>query len=390
MISGKRCRGRVSGLVVLLLVLATFGALALGAGLAAFPRAHASPEPQLTISPTEGAVGTPVTVTLIPMQDSVGMTYRLDASMVGDPNVSTPCDPKTVQPIPGLAPFVVAQGENTLTFDWPTSLDQGPYWLCANPNASAGIAYISSNQFTVDGAVPTATPLPTASAVVNASLSGVLVGSTFTISLSHWSAISGTPPQSVMLTTTAPPVGSSILAPNMGGVQGTNAQFTTAPGPNPGDYTLTVTVPKVDPTVYYVAVETSEQSFVYGGVLAVKSPAAPASTPSNTSTAPSNASSGNTPSLLVVGALLALALVMLAAFLLRRYARTQRLKAEQQLREQQMREQQYRQQQQFYGQQPPATTSGPWAPQYPQPSQPAPDQWQRAQTPPRDPHYPRR
>lgn len=387
--SGSRHGSLGRATVLSLLALALVCALALAVARPAW--VSASPESQLTISPSQGAVGTAVTVTLIAQVDSVGQSYKLDATMA-DASTAAPCDPSTLQPIPGVAPFVIAAPSGgqpagaTVNFTWPTALDHGPYWLCAVPATSAGIGYTSTNQFTVLGAVPTAVPPPAASGAVNASLSGVQVGSTFTISISHWENLSSTPPQLVYITKAPPPLGGPPVMSNVTsmGVSAPVKQVT--PGPGPGDYTLTVTVPKVGPTVYYVVVA-NQQHAIYAGLLSVQAPPAP---PTQATPPPVSVSgSSDSPSLLVVGILLAIILVMLAAVLLRARERRQRAAQqvrERQAREQYVREQQYRQQQQYASQQPPRDQWGreQQQQQWGQP-QPTREEWARTHRPPRDP-----
>lgn len=294
-------RGNGRGVAVLLGV-TWFSALILGIALA--PRANASSGTGLSFTPASGPVGTMVTVTINPAPGSVGQSYALDAGMGS--SADDACNGFNLQPILGVAPFVLSPNGTSTSFAWPSSLDQGPYWICAEPASNGGgTAYTSTQPFTVSGAVaPTQTPGTTANSVIApVPPDGVIPGATFTISVGGWSSPAGTPPL------------------------GTSAQFTIAPGPNSGDYVLTVTVPtsQVSGTVW--AIVADQQGQVYSNSFNVIVPAT-ATTPPRPVSRPSSTSRANSataaPSPVVVGILLAIIVVMLVAFFLRRRASLKR------------------------------------------------------------------
>jgi hypothetical protein len=178
---------------------------------------------------------------------------------------------------------------------------------------------VSSQPYTVTaGEVPTATVGTTSGAViVDVPADGVVVGSTFTLTIRHWASSRGTPPEAVHLTAQDPT--------QQGGSSGIkyNAQFSIAPGPSAGDYVLTVTVPdKLVPLTYWAEVSDQGGS-VYSGpfkVLAATAPP-PVSSPGSSSAA---GSSFRTILASIIVVLICVAVIMLTSMILRRRARSYR------------------------------------------------------------------
>lgn len=308
-----------------LLLAAALTLFALALGFATFSQANAASTPgSMTISPSSGPAGTSVQVSLIPPAGATTpVTYSLGATMT-DPAAGGCSSP---QPIPGVAPFTVGGQGGGTTFDWPASLNKGPYWLCATPTSGGATVY-SSQSYTVTAAVaPTATvtamPRTTASSVVaNVPAGGVLLGATFMLTITHWVSARGTPPYAVNLTAIDPRQHTSS-----GGSAASfySTQFTMAPGPGTGDYVLTVTVPdRLIPLTYWAYVS-DQGGGVYSGpfkVIALAATPPPVSSPGPSST--DGSSSFPTIFVPIIAALICIAVIMVTGAFLRRRARSAR------------------------------------------------------------------
>lgn len=325
---GIGSRGAVS-VVAVLLAMAVFGVLFAQTMTAPRTSAAGDPNAAITFIPSQGAVGTKVTVTIniTSQADPAGWSYRLYATMI-DPTTAVgdnDCDQytdKTMQPIPGLGDVTPKPSVSTLTFEWPAALDHGPYWLCALPPGSgAGSVYYSSQPFTVIGAVPL--PATTAGAVVtNIPASGIVAGNTFTISITNWHSPSGTPPQAVELSGVLPN-SQTFYYQGPDSLSGVSAQFTTQAGPSAGNYTLTVSMPPLYPGTYWALVA-DQSGFVHSQEFTVLAAPTPTDVPPPPTANAAQTNHSDAPSLLVVGVLLAVAILMLASVLVRRRARLQR------------------------------------------------------------------
>ncbi len=220
-------------------VAAAMALFSLALGFVTVPQVKASSAPGTVIfTPTSGPVGTSVQAWVNqPLTETTIVKYALGYTLT-DP-VAGGCTSQ--QPFPGVAPFYSREGNGSATFNWPASLNMGPYWLCASPTTGNGKTVYSSQPYTVTaGEVPTAT-VGTTSGAIFAHIpggGGVTVGSTFTLVVRNWVSPLGTPPDTVRLTPRDPSL------PGSGDVSEINAPFTTAPGPSQGDYYLSVTVPK--------------------------------------------------------------------------------------------------------------------------------------------------
>lgn len=344
MASTVQRRGRKVALGVRLLGLAMLSVLALGLAVPLQVRASGIPG-RLTFTPLSGSAGsTVVQVTITPPQALQGpTTYTLYVTTTNpSPDTMGNCPADTIQPIPGVAPFTVGTDGGGTQFTWPTSLDQGPYWLCANTSPSY-LGVYSTDQFTAYAPgvpVPTATPGATTGTVIaNVPAHGARAGSSITVSVTNWFSPSGTPPRSVVFTAINP----SDLAPGSQIADlGPSAPFTTDQGTTSGAYTLTVTVPQnLASGIYWVVVSDGSGSVYSKNMFNVIPAPVPTTAPTPVTPVPPGASNTNTaPSLLVVGMLLMLAIIALVAFLLRRVQVRQR-------REEQAREEEQRARQRF-------------------------------------------
>lgn len=292
---------------------------ALAPGLATVPQAGASSTPGTVIfTPTSGPVGTSVQVFVHqPLTETTLESYALSYTLT-DPAVGG-C--ASQQPFPGVAPFGSSEANGSATFNWPASLNQGPYWLCATPASGGGKTVYSSQPYTVTaGEVPTATVGTTSGAVfANVPDSGITVGSTFTLTIRHWASPLGTPPDRVLLTPRDPSL------PSSSGGSEINAPFTTAPGPSAGDYYLTVTVPEqlsVVPATYWAHVM-DQAGGAYSLPFKIIAAATSAAT---TAPSPATENSSSFPIILVpiISVLICVAVLMLTGALLRRRARSYR------------------------------------------------------------------
>lgn len=304
-LSGMRTR-----LVMLIAAVLTLFALAFC--FTALPQVMASSTPgSIAFSPTSGPVGTSVQVWVHqPLTETIPVTYALSFTLT---------DPATggcaaQQPFPGVAPFGSSEANGSATFNWPASLNQGPYWLCASPTSGNGKTVYSSQPYTVTaGAVPTATVGTSSGAVfANVPAGGVVAGSTFTITVKNWMSARGTPPDAVSLT--------AIDPSQQGGGTGYSypARFTTAPGPGAGDYILTVTVPDGLVPLTYWAYVSDQGGGVYSGPFKVIAPVTP--TPLASIAGPSSTDNSFFPIILVpiIAVLVCIAFIMLTGALLRR------------------------------------------------------------------------
>ncbi len=212
----------------------------LALGFATLPGARASSTPgSVLFTPTSGPVGTSVQVFVHqPLTETTPGNYALSYTL-SDPAAGG-C--ASQQPFPGVAPFGSSEANGSARFNWPASLNKGPYWLCASPTSGNGKTVYSSQPYTVTtGEASTATVAPYATkgtVIANVPDGGIAVGSTFTLTVKHWTSPADTPPQTVILTQQDPNL------PWSGDVPEINAPFTLAPGPSTGDYVLTVTVPE--------------------------------------------------------------------------------------------------------------------------------------------------
>jgi len=296
---------------------ATLALFTLALGFTVFPQVNAASTPGTVIfAPTSGPVGTSVQVVVHqPLTETTPQMYALGFTLT---------DPKaggcaSQQPFPGVAPFGSSEANGEATFNWPASLNKGPYWLCARPTSGNGKTVFSSQPYAVTaGEIPTATVGTTSGAVIaDVPAGGVVVGSTFTLTIRHWASSRGTPPEAVNLTPQDPT--------QQGGSSGTkyNAQFTIAPGPSAGDYALTVTVPdKLAPLTYWAEVSDQGGS-VYSGPFKVLAPAAP---PPVSSPGASTADGSSFPTILasIIVILMCVAVIMLTRVILRRPSRSYR------------------------------------------------------------------
>ncbi|MGZ3663234.1 MAG: hypothetical protein ACXVDA_01955 [Ktedonobacterales bacterium] len=303
---------------------AAFALFALALCLALFPEVNAASTPgSINITPSSGPVGTSVQVDVIPPADATGPVMYTLGTTTSDP-ASGGCS--TQKPIPGVAPFTVGTQGGGTNFDWPASLTQGPYWLCASPTSGGGTVY-SSQPYTVTTAdVPTATATPmqrtTADSVVaKVPAGGVPLGSTFTLTIRHWVSPRGTPPEAVNLTSIDP---SQQTSSGDSSGYAKNAHFTTASGSGAGDYVLTVTVPDTLIPLTYWAEVSDQGGRVYSGPFNVIARATP---PPFTSPGPSS-TDGPLPFPIIfvpiVTVLVCIAVLMLTGALLRRRARSYR------------------------------------------------------------------
>lgn len=301
---------------------AAVAVIALGLGFATSPRADASSTPgSVVISPSSGPVGTSVQVFVTqPLNETTPVNYALGYTLT-DPAAGG-C--ASQQPFPGVAPFGSREANGSASFNWPASLNKGPYWLCASPTSGGGKTLYTSQPYTVTaGDVPTATA-STATAVVFANVppDGVAAGSTFTITVKNWVNSGGTPPDAVKLTATDPA--------QHGGSSGNlyGAQFTTTQGPGAGDYVLTVTVPDnlTTPLTYWAYVS-DQGGGVYSGPFKVIAPDKATPTPLASTASPSSTDgSSSFPIILVpiIAGLVCVAVLILTVALLRRRARLAR------------------------------------------------------------------
>ncbi len=291
----------------------------LALGFATLPRAKASSTPGSVIfTPTSGPVGTSVQVFVHqPLTETTPVNYALGYTLT-DPAAGG-C--ASQQPFPGVAPFGSSEANGHAEFNWPASLNTGPYWLCASPTSGDGKTVYSSQPYTVTaGEVPTATVGTTSGAIfANAPDSGIVAGSTFILAIRHWASPRGTPPERVLLTTRDPSL------PSSGDVAEINAAFTTAPGPSTGDYYLTVTVPEhlADvPATYWAHVV--DQA---GGAYSMPFKIIPAAAPVAASSAnPPSTGSSSFPIIFVpiVAVLVCIVVLILTVRFLRRRARSYR------------------------------------------------------------------
>lgn len=298
---------------------AALALFALALGFAALPRVRASSTPgSVVISPSSGPVGTAVQVWVTqPLTETTPVNYALGYTLT-DPAAGG-CDSQ--QPFPGVAPFGSREANGSATFNWPASLNKGPYWLCASPTSGGGKTAYSSQPYTVTaGEVPTV-PVSTTAGVVYANVpaDGVVAGSTFTITVKNWVSSRGTPPEAVGLT--------AIDPSQQGGGSGYSysAHFTMTPGPGAGDYVLTVTVPDTLIPLTYWAYVSDQGGGVYSGPFKVIAPVTP--TPHISTAGPSSTdSSSYFPIILVplIAILVCVGVIMLTGALLRRRARSYR------------------------------------------------------------------
>jgi hypothetical protein len=291
----------------------------LALGFTVFPQVNAASTPGTVIfTPTSGPVGTSVQVFVHqPLTETTPVMYALGFTLT-DPEAGG-C--ASQQPFPGVAPFGSSEANGEATFNWPASLNKGPYWLCARPTSGNGKTVFSSQPYTVTaGEMPTATVGTTSGAVIaDVPTDGVVVGSTFTLTIRHWASSRGTPPEAVNLTAQDPS--------QQDGSSGSkySAQFTIAPGPSAGDYVLTVTVPdKLVPLTYWAEVSDQGGS-VYSGPFKVLAPAAPPPPPvSSPGTSSADGSSFHTILAFIIVILICVAVIMLTSLILRRRARLYR------------------------------------------------------------------
>lgn len=302
---------------------AAFALFALLLCLAVFPEANAASTPgSIKITPSSGPAGTSVEVDVIPPADATGPVMYALGTTTSDP-ASGGCS--TQKPLPGVAPFTVGTQGGGTTFDWPASLTQGPYWLCASPT-SGGTTVYSSQPYTVTAAdVPTATatPMPRTTAdsvVAKVPAGGVPLGSTFTLTIRHWVSPRGTPPEAVNLTTIDP---SQPTSSGDSGSRFYSARFTTAPDVGVGDYVLTVTVPNTLIPLTYWAVVSDQGGAVYSGPFNVIARA----TPPASSPGPSGIGGLSSLPIIfvpIIAVLVCAGVLMLTALHLRRRARSYR------------------------------------------------------------------
>jgi hypothetical protein len=295
---------------------------ALVLGFATFPQVNAASTPgNVTITPSSGPVGTGVEVDVVPPADAPGPVIYSLGTTTTDP-ASGGCSAQKA--IPGVAPFTVGTQGGGTNFDWPASLNQGPYWLCATPTSGGGSTLYSRTAYTVtaaDAPTATATVGTTASAVVaNVPPGGILLGSTFTITITitHWVSARGTPPQAVELT--------AIDPTQHGGGSGHSysARFTTAPGHAAGDYVLTVTVPDGLIPLTYWAYASDQGGGAYSGPFKVVAAATP---PPVSSPGPSSTDGALSFPIIfgsIIIVLVCIAVIVLTSALLRRRARMYR------------------------------------------------------------------
>lgn len=291
-------------------------------GLALAPTAGANSAPGTVIfTPTSGPVGTSVQVWVNqPLTETTIVNYALGYTST-DPAAGG-C--ASQQPFPGVAPFTSREGNGSATFNWPASLNKGPYWLCASPTSGNGKTVYSSQPYTVTaGVVPTAT-VNTTSGAIFADIpggGGVTVGSTFTLVVRNWASPLGTPPDTVHLTPRDPSL------PGSGDVSEINAPFTTAPGPSAGDYYLTVTVPEqvtIVPANYWAHVM-DKAGGAYSDPFRISASAA-ATPVSVSSLHPGNMGSSSFPIIYVpiIAVLVCIAVLIFTVVFLRRRARSYR------------------------------------------------------------------
>lgn len=298
---------------------AALALFALALSFAALPQANASSTPGSVIfTPTSGPIGTSVQVFVHqPLTETTPVNYALSFTLT-DPAAGG-C--ASQQPFPGVAPFGSSEANGSATFNWPASLNKGPYWLCASPTSGTGKTVYSSQPYTVTaGEAPTATAVATTAiaVVANVPAGGVLIGSTFTITVTHWMSPQGTPPEAVSLTDkgpTQPPIAQEYMK---------NAHFTSAPGPSEGDYILTVTVPDTLVPLTYWAYVSDQGGGAYSGQFQV---IAAATTPLASSPGPTSTSGLSSFPIIfvpIIAVLVCVAALMLTGWLLRRRARAYR------------------------------------------------------------------
>ncbi len=287
-------------------------ALALAA-ICRAPTALASSNGSISLSTYSGPVGTQVTAALN-ISINPPATYVLDTTETSPDGGG--CD--TASPIPGVAPVSVGPNGGVATFAWPSSLDRGPYWLCAtSQDGTPGIH--SKLPFTVTNASgATATSgAPNGEIVIGPSPSGAFVpGSSLTASFSTDDTVYGNTPLSVSFVSLAS--GAAILS---------TYTILSAAGTT---YTASIPIPDLAPGQYTLLIEGPE---INGGRLASNPIMVVASTPTPTPLAsptpaplgtqahtlpPSPDVSGGVIAAIAAGMLLAVSLVLLIVPPLRR------------------------------------------------------------------------
>ncbi len=165
------------------------------------PLSRASGVPgAISFTPTNGPVGTQVTVSINPPAG----TYTLGVTTTSP----TAGGCAKAQPLPGVAPVSVGEGGGGATFTWPSAFSQGAYWLCGTPQGPGQTAASHQSFLVIVPGAPTPTPLPatgpTATIQISTPTAGVVVGSNFTVLVMGWSDRSGEPPLSVSLSAENP------------------------------------------------------------------------------------------------------------------------------------------------------------------------------------------
>lgn len=264
----------------------------------------------IRFTPSTGAVGTPVHVTIQPG----GSAGPAEANYILGTTTTSPTGPACAdsQPIPGLAPVTVGPNGGQVDFNWPDALNGGPYWLCASPadGASSGLpSYRSFTPFTVlsPGApTPTLTPAADPTASISIPAGGIQPGATLTVQVSNWHSRSGTPPDSVAL---------DKYDPTGAGDAYSNLQFAITSQDGAGQYTLSVTLPSLlPPQAYWIRVQDAATAVHTRPftIAATPTPVARASRPA------SGDAAGQFPtSAAIIAALVALLVLLVGGFSLR-------------------------------------------------------------------------
>ncbi len=278
------------------------------------PRASAASTSQITFTPASGPAGTHISVTITPSTTTTTTADYILGTTTVEPTGPT-C--ASSQPIPGVAPVSVSPSGGQAAFDWPSSLNGGPYWLCASPSdtGSALPSYRSSTPFTVTTSIsPTATPQPI-TVVIMTPASDIRPGATIAVQLSHWPTAGNTQFQGSLLTQD-PAAGGQAL-------QGSAVVVSIISQDGAGNFTLAVVLPTPLVTgTYWLSVQDGSAG-AFSGPFRVNSPT-PTPVPHATPT-PSKGDGGTSDAYstnaIIIAGLVALLVVLAGIFAVTRLRR---------------------------------------------------------------------
>lgn len=208
------------------------------------PKAFAGSNDSITLSAYAGPVGAQVTAAL-------NISLNPPATYVLDSTATSPdgggCD--TASPIPGVARISVGSNGGSVTFAWPSSLDGGPYWLCATsqdgtPNIHSTLPFTVTSS---SGATATPGGAPAGQIVIEPPASGAFVpGSSLTASFTTDDTIYGNTPLSASFV--SPASGAAVRATYtiLSATDTTYSASITIPDLPPGQYTLIIEGPEIN------------------------------------------------------------------------------------------------------------------------------------------------